>query len=188
MINWLLFNIHTINFWYAVAGLGVLTATMVLVFDYVANRQKLYEQFVAPYIWVLIIGATIGGVATTLLYSEVFGFVPCSLCWLQRVALYPQVFLALVAYKLKDTSHFPFYGMALSMFGLVVAVYHYIYQSIPPAVDGSSLMPCLADGSADCAKKVMEVFGFVTFPFLSGVLFLFLIILYLHLLRARGGK
>jgi disulfide bond formation protein DsbB len=188
MTTWLLFNIHTINFWYAVAGLCVLALTLVLAFDLFFNKQKLYLKFAAPYVWILIILATGGGVATSLLYSEILGFIPCSLCWLQRVALYPQVFLALVAWKLKDTKHFPLYGIALSIFGLLVAVYQYIYQALPKALLESGLLPCLADGSADCSKKVMEVFGFVTFPFLSAVLFLFLIILYVHLFRAKRDR
>jgi disulfide bond formation protein DsbB len=185
MINWLLFNIHTINFWYAIGGLALLSATIGLVWDYIFNGRRLYRRFLSPYIWTLIIGTTIGGVATTLLYSEVFGFVPCSLCWLQRVALYPQVLLVLVAFKYKDAKHFPLYGMALSIFGLLVAVYHFVYQLLPQGVHDLGLLPCLADGSADCSKKVMEVFGFVTFPFLSAVLFAFLIILYVHLFRAQ---
>jgi len=185
MFTWLIFNIYTINFWYSIVGLAVLAVTGVLVFDYIWNKQKLYQQFFAQYVWGVIILTTIGGVATTLLYSEVFGFIPCSLCWLQRVALYPQVLLVLVAFKLQDTKHFPLYGIVLSAFGFVVAVYQYIYQALPQELLESGLLPCLADGSADCSKKVMEVFGFVTFPFLSAVLFAFLIILYLHLLRSR---
>lgn len=187
MINWLLFNIHTINLLYAVAGLLVLGATLVLAYDYYCNKQALYQRFLAPYIWWLVIVTSVGGVATTLLYSEIFGFVPCSLCWLQRIALYPLALLGLVAFYSKDTKQFPLYGIALSVFGLIVAVYHFIYQSLPKDVDGSSLMPCLADGSADCAKKVMEVFGFVTFPFLSAVIFAFLIVLYLHMRRAANS-
>jgi disulfide bond formation protein DsbB len=188
MIDWLLFNIHTINFWYSAAGLATLGVTFGLVYDYIFNEQRLYLKFINPYIWMIIIAATMGGVATTLLYSEVFGFIPCSLCWLQRVALYPQVILVLVAFKLKDTKQFPLYGLALAIFGLLVAVYHFIYQSLPSEILDSGLLPCLADGSADCSKKVMEVFGFVTFPFLSAVLFAFLIVLYLHLFRANRIK
>lgn len=179
--NWLLFNIPTINFIYAVAGLGVLAATVVLFFDYFCNEQRLYRRFVASYVWLLIMVTSIGGVATTLLYSEVLGFIPCSLCWLQRVALYPQALLSIAAFTRKDALQFPVYGMVLSGFGLIVAIYHYIYQAIPDAIEGSSIMPCLADGTADCADKVLDLFGFVTFPFLSGVLFLFLIVLYLHM-------
>lgn len=187
MFDWLLFNIPLVNLLYSVAGLFAVAVIGVLVFDYVANGQKLYLKFLAPYIWGIIILTTIGGVATTLLYSEVFGFVPCSLCWLQRVALYPQVFLVLAALKIKDTKNFPLYGMVLSIFGLVVAVYQYIYQALP-SLQEAGLLPCLADGSADCSKKVMEVFGFVTFPFLSAVLFLFLIVVYVHLRKNQAGR
>lgn len=185
MITWLIFNIHLINSLYAVAGLAVLVLTFVLIFDYFKNNQQIYRKFFAPYVWVIIILTTVGGMFTTLLYSEVFDFIPCSLCWLQRVALYSQVFLSLTAFKLKDAQHFPVYGIVLSIFGLLVAIYQYIYQALPQELIQSGVLPCLADGSADCSKKVMEVFGFVTFPFLSGVLFAFLIILYLHLLRSK---
>lgn len=184
MISWLLFNMQTINLLYSVAGLGALVASLVLIYDYIQNGQKLYLKFVAPFVWILILLTTIGGAATTLLYSEIFGFIPCSLCWLQRVALYPQVLMGFVAYAIKDAQKFPLYGMAISAFGFVVGVYQYIYQMVPQEVLESGLMPCLADGSADCAKKVMEVFGFVTFPFLSAVIFLFLFVLYLHMRRA----
>jgi disulfide bond formation protein DsbB len=44
-------------------------------------------------------------------------------------------------------------------------------------------MPCLADGSADCADKVIDLFGFVTFPFVSAVSFALLITLYQYLRR-----
>ena len=181
MITWLLFNIHTINFLYAAAGLLALGLTLTLIFDYFWGEQKIYQKFVAPYVWTLILLTSIGGVATTLLYSEVFGFIPCSLCWLQRVALYPQAIMGLVAFKVKDKVWFPLYGMAISAFGFLVAVYQYIYQMLPKDMLSSGLMPCLADGTADCATKIMEVFGFVTFPFLSAVIFAFLFVLYMHM-------
>jgi len=185
MINWLLFNIHYINLFYALIGLAILALSTALAVDYFYNKQKFYRKFVAQYVWYLITMTIFGGVATTLLYSEVFSFVPCSLCWLQRVALYSQLLLLLTAIKLKDRVYFPRYGITLSAFGLLVALYQYLYQALPTTLLDSGLLPCLADGSADCAKTVMEVFGFVTFPFLSGVLFIFLITLYLHVIRSK---
>jgi len=160
----------------------------VLTFDYYFNTQKIYRNFVSTHIWAILMLVTIGATATTLLYSEVFGFVPCSLCWLQRVALYPQVFLVLVAWRVKDVTHFPLYGIVLSAFGFVVAAYHYIDQVVAQQLqgtDGVSILPCLADGTADCSKRIIDVFGWITFPFLSAVLFAFLIILYLHLRTKR---
>lgn len=178
----LFFYIQTINLLYALAGLAVLGATIVLLYDYFYNEQKLYRRFVERFVWIIVLAVALGGVATTLLYSEYFGFVPCSLCWLQRVALYAQAIIAPVAFWQRDSSFFPRYGIALGIFGTIVAVYQYIYQLIP-ADTRASVMPCLADGTADCGTKIMEVFGFVTFPFLSATIFLFLITLYLHMIR-----
>lgn len=181
MYTFLIFNVPTINLMCALGGLALLGVALVLLFDYFVHKQALYVRFVAPYVWHLIMAVSIGGVAMTLLYSEVLGFVPCSLCWLQRIALYPQALLSIFAFRTNDSQFFPLYGMALSAFGFVVAVYQYIYQALPHELLTSGLVPCLADGSADCSKKVMEIFGFVTFPFLSAVLFIFLFVLYLHM-------
>lgn len=182
----LFFYIQTINLLYSLAGLGLLVAAMVLLFDYYYNQQVLYKKYVERFVWFLVLSVTLGGVATTLLYSEYFGFVPCSLCWLQRIALYAQAIIAVVAFWKNDTAFFPRYGIALSMFGFAVAVYQYIYQLIP-AETRAAVMPCLADGTADCGTKVMEVFGFITFPFLSAVIFVFLMTLYLHMIKRAGS-
>jgi disulfide bond formation protein DsbB len=91
--------------------------------------------------------------------------------------------MSILAFKMRDGLFFPLYGIVLSGFGLAVAIYQYIYQMLPTEVRESGFAPCLADGSADCASKIIDIFGFVTFPFLSAILFAFLIILYLHLYR-----
>lgn len=181
MINFLFFYVQTFNLVFALGGLVLLLLTIILFFDYVWNDQVLYKKFLAKYIWLIITSTSVIGVAITLLYSEVYGFVPCSLCWLQRIALYPQALLSILAFKVQDRVFFPIYGIALSIFGLAVAVYQYVYQMLPTEILEAGLVPCLADGSADCSQKIINIFGFVTFPFLSAVLFLFLIILYLHL-------
>ncbi|MES2966513.1 MAG: disulfide bond formation protein B [Patescibacteria group bacterium] len=177
-------DLFTLNFLVAIGGLGLLVATIVLIIDYIWNRSTLYNGWVHFYVWPIMVVTTVGSVALSLVYSEYFGFVPCSLCWLQRIALYPQALMALMAVRTQERVFFPLYSIGLSIFGLLVAVYHYTYQMIP-AETKDGFMPCLADGSADCAAKIINQFGFVTFPFLSAVTFAFLIVLYLHLRRAR---
>lgn len=172
----------TLNLLCAIGGLVLLIVTLGLLFDYYANKSRYYQSFIAPFVWQILIGVSVGSVVLSLIYSEYFGFIPCSLCWLQRIALYPQALLVLVAYRLREKNHFPLYSTILSIFGFVVAVYHYVYQLLPKETY-SGVIPCLADGSADCAEKIMNVFGFVTFPFLSAVTFAFLITLYLHMRR-----
>jgi disulfide bond formation protein DsbB len=180
----MLFWLDTLNFWFAVAGLVMIPVTAFLFIDYFFLKSTYYKQWVHAHVWLLIMTITIGSVVISLVYSEYFGFVPCSLCWLQRIALYPQALLSILAFRLKDGIYFPLYGIAVSVFGLAVALYQYAYQLIPQDAEGG-FMPCLADGSADCAVRVIDEFGFMTFPLLSALTFLLLIVLYLHVRRIQ---
>lgn len=179
-----MYTIADVNLVVSIAGLGLLALTIFLYVDYFFHKSANYKKLVAPYVWPLLIATTAGSVVLTLIYSEYFGFVPCSLCWLQRIALYPQALFAIMAFRLEERAYYPLYGIGLSVFGFIVAVYQYIYQMLPHEVS-SGLMPCLADGSGDCALKVMDTFGFVTFPFLSAVTFAFLIVVYLNLKKGK---
>ena len=173
----------TLNFILAIGGLALAGVTFALYVDFFVYKGKYFADRVKEAMWPAVIGVTIGTVALTLLYSEYYKFVPCSLCWLQRIAIYPQALMALLALRSADTTHFPIYGIGLSVFGLAVAIYQYIYQLIPPAAR-EGFAPCLIDGSnADCAVKVINEFGFVTFPLLSAITFTFLIVLYLYMRR-----
>jgi disulfide bond formation protein DsbB len=173
----------TLNLSLAISSL-LLTAITVAIFIDLFKNSAGYCRMLDAYAWPMIILTTVGGVILSLVYSEYFLFVPCSLCWLQRIALYPQALMAIIAHRRGDTKEFPIYGIALSTFGLLVGIYQYIYQLIPPETREAGFAPCLLDGSnADCAVKVIDEFGFVTFPFVSAVSFAFLIALYTYLYR-----
>lgn len=173
----------TLNFILAVGGLALAGVTIALYVDYFLYKGKYFKERVGEAMWPAIIGVTVGTVGLTLLYSEYFKFVPCSLCWLQRIAIYPIALMSIVAFSFKDTKQFPLYGIALSIFGLIVALYQYVYQLVPPETR-EGFAPCLIDGSnADCAVKVINEFGFVTFPLLSAITFTFLIVLFLYMRR-----
>ncbi len=177
-------DLYTLNYFFSVGGLALLLVTIGLFADYCFWQSRYYLRWFAPYVWAILIVTTIGSVALSLVYSEYFGFVPCSLCWLQRIALYPQALFVIMAFRTKESRYFPLYSMALSVFGLGMALYHYVYRMLPRDVATGIVMPCLADGTGDCASKIIDEFGFVTFPFLSAVLFAFLVALYLHQRRA----
>lgn len=181
-----MYLLSTLNFTAAVGGLALLAVTIILYFDFFIFKGKYFKEIMKETAWPAIIAVTIGSTVLSLVYSEYFKFVPCSLCWLQRIAIYPQALMSLVAFKKQDVNLFPLYGIALSIFGLLVALYQYIYQLIPPAVREAGVAPCLIDGSnADCAVKVINEFGFVTFPLLSAISFAFLIIVYLYMIRSK---
>ena len=74
------------------------------------------------------------------------------------------------------------YGIVLSAVGLVISLYHHYIQ-----MGGSEFVKCPAAGvGADCAKRFFFEFGFITFPFMSAILFAFLIALYMYILKVRS--
>jgi len=176
-----MYLLPTLNFALAVAGLLMAVAAVALFLDYFLYKGKYFNEKVKELYWPMVIGLTVGSIAMSLLYSEYFGFIPCSLCWLQRIAIYPQGLMSIIAFRVQDNLHLPMYGIGLSIFGFVVAVYQYIYQFLPKETLASGVAPCLLDGTgADCAAKIIDEFGFVTFPFLSAVTFALLIAVYLY--------
>jgi disulfide bond formation protein DsbB len=108
----------------------------------------------------------------TLFYSDYLGALPCGLCWFQRVFTYPLFFMFALAWYKKDSGIFS-YTTLLSIFGLIFALYHEYLQ-----LGYSELIPCPTIASTvDCAKPTFIEYGFVTFPFMSIVLFMFFIAL-----------
>lgn len=174
-----------LNFSLAVGGLLLLVVTVFLFTDHLVIKSRAVDKLITPFLWPLITLTTLGTVVLSLVYSEYFGFIPCSMCWLQRIAVYPQALMAMAAWHIDDKRTFPLYGIILSIFGLLVASYQYLYQMVPKETLANGLVPCLVDAvNADCAVKVIDEFGFVTFPFISAVTFAFLIALYLRLRRS----
>ncbi len=168
--------VQNLNYILAIGGILVLLISSVLVFDFYSSR--VFKKILAS--WGILIGFvfTTGSSLMTLTYSEVFGFVPCGLCWLERVFLYPQVFILGMAlfYKEKVAAR---YGLMLSIPGLIISLYHHYLQ-----MGGSQFVACPTSGG-DCAKRILFEFGFVTFPLLAAFLFIFLIVLYIYILKTR---
>lgn len=103
-------------------------------------------------------------IATTssLFYSEIAGYAPCTLCWYQRIFIYPQVLLLGFALWKKDRT-IADYSILLSGVGAFIAIYHYYIQ-----LGGSLLTPCSAVGySVSCSQRFVLQFGYITIPMMS---------------------
>jgi disulfide bond formation protein DsbB len=119
----------------------------------------------------------LGGTALSLVYSEYFGILPCTLCWFQRIPLYSALVVSMVALYVRDTRAYR-YLIPLSGFGALVALYQHALQ-----MWGAGILPCPATGG-DCAKRFLFEFGHVTFPWAAFVSFALIIILMLYVRRA----
>lgn len=76
--------------------------------------------------WVVALVATLG----SLYYSEVRLFLPCELCWYQRIFMYPQAVLLGLALWRQDLSVWP-YALALSLIGGGISTLHLLEQKFP---------------------------------------------------------
>jgi disulfide bond formation protein DsbB len=111
--------------------------------------------------WLIATMATLGA----LFASEVMELPPCSLCWYQRIFIFPLVLML-------PAGLFPFdrnvirYALVLAGVGWAVALFQLllVYGVIP-----ENIQPCRIGIS--CKDVQIRWFGFVTIPLLSFVAF-----------------
>ncbi len=166
-------TLQSFNHILGLCSILVLIATALLITD-LATRRILAAYVSA---WGLLIAfiATTASVVLSLVYSEYFGIIPCGLCWLGRIALYPQALMSGTAIFSHDKKYMPLYGIMLSVFGLIIGVYQHFIQ-----MGGSEFIACPVSGG-DCARRFFFEFNFMTLPLVSVFLFAFLIVLYVYL-------
>lgn len=112
-----------------------------------------------------------GSTLASIFYSNIAGFTPCTLCWWQRVFLYPLVIIFGLALWKKKTD-VGLYAMALSGMGGLIAVYHSYLQ-----FGGSPLVPCDA-ASVSCSLRYFNEFGYVNIPTMALTAFLLVFLLF----------
>ena len=97
----------------------------------------------------------------SLYLSEVANFIPCKLCWFQRIAMYPlAVILCIAAYR-KDTRVFR-YVVPMTAIGASISVYHYLLERFPQMASGAS-----CDPTAPCTIVWIWQFHFISIPFMA---------------------
>lgn len=120
------------------------------------NRNSLYIALLAA--WIAMCGS--------LYFSEVRHYVPCVLCWYQRILMYPLTGVLAIGLLRRD-GNLPYYVLPFSLLGLGVSTYHYLLEKTD-LFAGSSFC---AQG-VSCTTQWINWFGFVTIPFLALTAFL----------------
>ncbi|WP_444683939.1 disulfide oxidoreductase [Alkalicoccus luteus] len=123
--------------------------------------------------WITAFTATLG----SLFFSEVMNYVPCDLCWVQRIFMYPLAVILAVAAVKKDAGVVK-YSLPLSVIGAGVALYHYFIQKVPAMQEQGS-----ACGIVPCNAQYMNWFGFITIPFLALTAFTIISVLLIFVMR-----
>ena len=160
--------------------LGLLALALVALFASPARRALAHvaELVRGGELWAAWVVATVATLGS-LFFSEYSDFIPCRLCWYQRIAMYPLAALLLIAALRRDFRAGALYALPFPVVGGMIAGWH-IYVENNPEVEGSG---CKI--GAPCSTKWIEEFGYVTIPTLA--LTAFAAILVLLLMARRGG-
>ena len=152
-------SVDQMSLFTALLALGALAVTIVVVVvgATAAGRQRLHGLRAEA----LRMAFSVAAVSTvgSLWFSEVGGFLPCELCWYQRIAMYPLVIILGAAAWRGDPDP-RWRVLPMSLVGMALSAYHYQLQLFPD--QGSS-----CDIAAPCTQQWVDEFGFVSIPFMA---------------------
>lgn len=139
------------------------------------NRNALFLRLS----FLVALGATLG----SLYFGEILKYPPCTLCWYQRICMYPLVIIFGAALWTEDEK-FLKNSLPLAIIGLIIASYHnLLYYNIIP----DSITPC--SQGVSCTSKQIELLGFITIPLMSLVSFIIITTLsFIQLSNTRNSN
>ena len=97
--------------------------------------------------------------AGSLYYSQVAGFLPCELCWLQRICMYPLSVILVIAAVRRDRRVWT-YVAPLTVIGAGIAAYHTQLQAFPA-------QRSFCATTVPCTTRYVWEFKFVSLPFMA---------------------
>ena len=142
-----------------------------------ANERSVFPFLFAA--WLVALGATLGA----LFIGEVLGQTPCTLCWYQRIAMFPLALVLGIA-CLNEDATVRRYALPLALAGSAVALWHTLLYV---GIIETPLVPCSADGPS-CTGPGMTIFGAVPLPVISLISFALIIVLLILLPPSRETK
>lgn len=120
---------------------------------------------------------SIAGMIFSLSLSGIFEWPICHLCWYQRICLYPLAIILGIA-CFRGDNRVAIYTLPLSLIGVVFSLYQYLEQMIP----GFTPINVCGQGPS-CSDVHMQLFGFITLPFISMIGFAAVSVLLVFTLR-----
>lgn len=148
------------------AVLAVLVAIATLVALVVRRVPPWLREIALAFATAIALVATAG----SLFFSEVAGYVPCELCWYQRIAMYPLTVVLGVAAIRGDRQVWRT-AVPIAALGSVISIWHIAIER-NPLLGGD-----VCDPAAPCAVRWVEEFGVLTLPTMALIGFVAIIVL-----------
>lgn len=111
--------------------------------------------------------ATLG----SLYFSEIRDYIPCDMCWYQRILMYPILLITFIG-LIKEDRNARLYARALSGIGIIVSLVHYGMQKI--SIIGENMPACTG---VSCTVQYINWYGFITIPFLALIAFVLIFVM-----------
>ena len=127
--------------------------------------------------WIAAIIATLG----SLYFSEVMHFIPCTLCWYQRIFMYPLAIILGVAFYRNDQGIYR-YVLPLSIIGMLISGYHTLLQKLPSLQQFE-----MCTTGVPCSKDYINWLGFITIPLLAFIAFTIITVCLVILARNKNA-
>ena len=125
------------------------------------------------FMWVVSLVATLG----SLYFSEIRGYIPCTMCWFQRIFMYPIVIITTVA-VIQKNARIALTTAVFSLIGGCISLYHYGVQKIDFLTESAP-----ACGLVSCTGQYINWLGFITIPFLALTAFILIAITSFYMIR-----
>jgi disulfide bond formation protein DsbB len=135
--------------------------------------NTLMQKHGAHLAFLVAVTATLG----SLYYSEIRHFLPCTLCWYQRILMYPLVIIILVGIVERDRL-LPAFVLPFSIIGMFVSGYHYLVEW------GITESPTACSATIPCSYRWVNYFGFISIPLMAFTAFVLITILMFATWRA----
>ncbi|MFA6274243.1 MAG: disulfide bond formation protein B [Candidatus Paceibacterota bacterium] len=162
--------VHYINLLLGISAIILqIFCVVAILLLFLYSKENKFLAFIKKHF--LLLGFIISFFAAvfSLFYSEIVGYLPCNLCWLQRIFIFPQVILFGMAY-IKNDRKVAHYAFPLLITGFLISVYQiFIYYFT------KGLVPCDASGVSCAQRLIDEIGGYISFPMLGLTSFVVLI-------------
>jgi hypothetical protein len=145
-----------------VANIVVIAIAVIAVADrdgFSGLKRSVWSTLGPSALWLafaVALTATLG----SLYLSEVAHFVPCKLCWYQRIAMYPLVPILFVAALKRDAGVWR-YAAPLAAIGSALSIYHYQLERFPDQTSVSCTL------EAPCTVVWIWKFHYISIPFMA---------------------
>ncbi len=173
-------NTATVQLFSAMLGLATLTTGLLVICALCIGKRASWALSVVATAresaMLMIAVITSGAMIGSLYFSEVANYMPCKLCWYQRIAMFSMAILSVTAVIRKERVLAP-YLIVLSMLGLLVSTYHYLLEWFPQIESNV----CSLD--VPCTAVWFREFGFISLAFMAGSAFIAVIAFSVTLMR-----